>query len=261
MPIAGTPNALKKALAEGRPQVGIWSSLCSAMAVEVVADSAFDWMLIDSEHAPNDLSQIVVQLQAAAPYPTEAVVRIPAADPVLIKRYLDAGVRSLLVPFVEDAETARQVVAATRYPPHGFRGVSVSHRGNRFGRMKTYLQDARDILLVAVQIETRKAADAILDIAAVEGIDAVFIGPSDLSADLGHLGNAAHPEVQAVIEGAIRRCREAGRPIGILAPVQADAKRYLELGATMVAVGSDLGLLTRASDGLAGAFGRQQPVT
>ena len=195
---------------------------------------------------PTTSSQVVTHLQAAAPYPTEAVVRIAAADPMLVKRYLDAGVRSLLVPFVEDVETARHVVAATRYPPHGFRGVSVSHRGNRFGRMKTYLQDAHDILL-------RGPPDRDQEVAST---------PSSTSPGRGRrrrLHRAVRPlgrsrpsgqrrpsEVQAVIEGAIGRCRDAGRPIGILAPVQADAKRYLELGATMVAVGSDLGLLVRA---------------
>jgi 2-keto-3-deoxy-L-rhamnonate aldolase RhmA len=257
MPLNGSPNTFKAALAAGEPQIGIWASMCSPLVTELMAGAGFDWILVDSEHAPNDLSQIVTQLQTIAAYPTEAVVRIPTADATLIKRHLDSGARSLLIPFVEDAEAARRIVAATRYPPKGIRGVSVAHRGNRFGRVPDYLHTADDTNCIVVQIETRKAVDAILEIAAVDGIDAVFIGPSDLSADLGHLGGSSHPEVQAVIQGAIERCRAAGRPIGILAPIQAEAKRWLELGATMVAVGSDAGVLRAGTDAIAKAFGRQ----
>lgn len=254
MPLNGTPNMLKAALARNELQIGLWSSLCSPLVAEVLAGAGFDWILVDSEHAPNDLSQIVGQLQAFTAYPTEALVRIPVADATLIKRHLDAGARSLLVPFVEDRAMAEAVVSATRYPPHGIRGVSVAHRGNRFGRVKTYLSDAEESLCVIVQLETRKALAAIDEIAAVDGIDAVFIGPSDLAADFGHLGNAGHAEVQDAIAGAIARCREQGRTIGILAPVMEEARRYIAQGATLVAVGSDLGLLVRGSDALVEAF-------
>jgi 4-hydroxy-2-oxoheptanedioate aldolase len=254
MPLNGTPNMLKAALARNELQIGLWSSLCSPFVAEVLAGAGFDWVLIDSEHAPNDLSQIVAQLQVFTAYPTEAVVRIPVADATVIKRHLDAGARSLLVPFVEDLAMAEAVVAATRYPPHGIRGVSVAHRGNRFGRVKTYLSDADESLCVIVQLETRKALASIDEITALDGIDAVFIGPSDLAADFGHLGNAGHPEVQEAIAGAIARCRELGRTIGILAPVMDDAKRYIAQGATLVAVGSDLGLLVRGSDALVEAY-------
>ncbi len=256
MPLNGSPNGLKDALAHGRRQIGIWSSLCSPMVAELLAGSGFDWLLIDSEHAPSELDQIVAQLQAAAAYPTEAVVRIPAADPTVIKRYLDAGVRSLLVPFVEDAGAARAVVAATRYPPQGIRGVSVAHRGNRFGRVKGYLQAADETNCVIVQLETRKALAAVEEIATVDGVDAVFIGPSDLAADLGHLGHAGHSDVQAAIRATVERCRAVRRPIGILAPVAEDARRYLEWGATLVAVGSDIGVMARGMDQLVEAFVR-----
>lgn len=257
MPLNGSPNTLKQALAQGRAQIGIWSSLTSPIVAELMAGTGFDWLLIDSEHAPSDLGQIVAQLQATAAYPTESVVRIPAADATVIKRYLDSGVRSLLVPFVEDAETARMVVAATRYPPAGFRGVSVAHRGNRFGRVKGYLQTADETNCVVVQLETRKALAAVEEIARVDGIDAVFIGPSDLAADFGQLGNAGHPDLQAAIRETIERCRAINRPIGILAPVAEDARRYLDWGATLVAVGSDIGVLVRGMDQLAEAFVRR----
>ena len=257
MPLNGLPNRLKTNLAAGRVQIGIWSSLCSPIVAELMAGAGFDWLLVDSEHTPSDLDQIMAQLQATAPYPTETVVRLPAADPTLIKRYLDTGVRSLLIPFVEDAATARLVAGATRYPPHGFRGVSVAHRGNRFGRVKGYLQNADETNCVIVQLETRKSLAAVEEIAQVEGIDAVFIGPSDLAADFGQLGNAGHPEVQRAIRETIDRCKAIRRPIGILAPVQEDARRYLEWGATLVAVGSDIGVLVRGTDQLVQTFVRE----
>jgi 4-hydroxy-2-oxoheptanedioate aldolase len=256
MPLNGFPNNLKTNLAQGQVQIGIWSSLCSPIVAELLAGAGFDWLLVDSEHTPSDLDQIMAQLQATAPYPTETVVRLPAADPTLIKRYLDTGVRSLLIPFVEDAATARMVVAATRYPPQGFRGVSVAHRGNRFGRVRDYLKVADETNCVVVQLETRKSLAAVEEIAQVEGIDAVFIGPSDLAADFGQLGNAGHPDVQAAIRETIKRCEAVGRPIGILAPVAEDARRYLEWGATLVAVGSDIGVLVRGTDHLVREFVR-----
>jgi 4-hydroxy-2-oxoheptanedioate aldolase len=254
MPLNGFPNNLKTNLAHGKVQIGIWSSLCSPIVAELMAGAGFDWLLVDSEHTPSDLDQIMAQLQATAPYPTETVVRLPAADPTLIKRYMDTGVRSLLIPFVEDATTTRMVVAATRYPPKGFRGVSVAHRGNRFGRVKDYLKEADETNCVVVQLETRKSLAAVEEIALVEGIDAVFIGPSDLAADFGQLGNAGHPDVQAAIRETVDRCKAINRPIGILAPAAEDARRYLEWGATLVAVGSDIGVLVRGTDQLVQAF-------
>jgi 4-hydroxy-2-oxoheptanedioate aldolase len=248
------PNPLKRALREGRPQIGLWSSLPTHETVEVVAGSGFDWLLLDSEHGPADLSSVHSQLQAMVGGTAAPVVRPPWNDAVILKRLLDLGVQNFLVPWVQDAEEARRAVAATRYPPQGIRGVSVANRANAFGRVKDYLRRANDEICVHVQIETRHAVDGLEAIAAVDGVDGLFIGPSDLAADLGHLGNSAHPEVRAVIDGAIQRIARTGKAAGILAPVEADARHWLSLGATFVAVGSDLGILARQSEALAARF-------
>ena len=241
------PNSFKAALRDGRPQIGLWSSLCSNLVAELLANTGYDWIVVDSEHAPNDPADVLAQLQAMNGGSAEPMVRVPWNDPVLIKRILDIGGRTLLVPFVQSAEEARNAVAATRYPPRGIRGVSVAQRANRFGRVPGYLQNAERDICVVVQLETRAALSEIEATAAVDGIDGLFIGPGDLSADLGHLGNPAHPEVQAAIADACRRIRAAGKPAGILAPVEADARRYFEMGFTYVAIGSDVGLLAGAS--------------
>jgi 4-hydroxy-2-oxoheptanedioate aldolase len=178
-------------------------------------------------------------------------VRVAWNDAVLLKRLLDIGARSLLIPFVETAEEARRAVAATRYPPAGVRGVSVAHRANRFGRVGGYAQRAHEAICVLVQLETAAALTNLEAIAAVEGVDGLFIGPSDLAAALGHLGDAAHPAVQEAIADACARIRAAGKPAGILAPVEADARRYFEIGFTFVAIGSDLGILAAGSTALA----------
>jgi 4-hydroxy-2-oxoheptanedioate aldolase len=244
------PNQLKAALREQRRQIGLWSSLCSNVVAEVLAYAGYDWIVVDTEHAPSEPLQVLSQLQALATGTAEPVVRVAWNDPVLMKRLLDIGARSLLVPFVQSADEARAAVAATRYPPHGIRGVSVSHRANRFGRVPDYLHNAHQEICVLVQLETRVALGNLEAIAAIEGIDGLFIGPSDLAADLGHLGNAAHPDVQAAIADACTRIRAAGKPAGILAPVEADARRYFEMGFTYVAIGSDVGLLSAGSTNL-----------
>ena len=244
------PNALKAALREQRRQIGLWSSLCSNVVAEVLAHAGYDWILVDTEHAPNAPLDVLAQLQALAGGTAEPVVRVAWNDTVLMKRLLDIGARSLLVPFVQSAAEARAAVAATRYPPHGIRGVSVAHRANRFGRVPDYLHTAQQEICVLVQLETRTALAALEDIAAVEGIDGLFIGPSDLAADLGHLGNAAHPDVQAAIADACARIRAAGRPVGILAPVEAEARRYFDMGFSYVAIGSDVGILAAGSSNL-----------
>jgi 4-hydroxy-2-oxoheptanedioate aldolase len=227
---------------------------------EVIAGAGFDWIVIDAEHAPNELSDVVHQLQAMASYPVEPVVRIPIGDSIAIKRYLDAGARSLLIPMVHDAAAAASIVAATRYPPAGIRGVSVAHRANRFGRVKDYLKRAAEDLCIIVQIETAQAVRNTKAIAALEGIDALFIGPSDLAADLGCLGNPQHPKVEGAIIDVFESCQKAGKPLGILAPNASDANRYLELGLAFVAVGSDLAILARQSESLAASFGRWKKV-
>jgi 4-hydroxy-2-oxoheptanedioate aldolase len=247
-------NALKAALREGRRQIGLWSSLATPHTVAVVAGAGFDWILLDAEHAPADLSATHAQLQAMAGGTATPVVRPAWNDAVLLKRYLDLGAQSFLVPMVQDAEEARRAVAATRYPPQGVRGVSVAMRANAFGRVKDYHHRANAEICLHVQLETRRALENLEAIAAVEGVDGLFIGPSDLAADLGHLADSGHPEVRAAIDGAIRRIAATGKAAGILAPAEADARHWLDLGATFVAVGSDVGILARQSEALARRF-------
>jgi 4-hydroxy-2-oxoheptanedioate aldolase len=247
-------NQLKRALREGRPQIGLWSMLSSHITVEVIAGSGFDWLLLDTEHSPNELTMVQAQLQAMAGGTANAVVRVVWNDAVVFKRLLDVGVQSFLVPFVQNADEARRAVAATRYPPQGIRGVAAAHRANQYGRVKDYAKRANDEMCVIVQLETRVALGNLEAIAAVDGVDALFIGPSDLAADLGHIGDNAHPEVRATIDDTIGRIRKTGKAAGILAPVEADARHWLELGALFVAVGSDVGVLARQSEALAAKF-------
>lgn len=246
-------NSLKQALKAGRPQIGLWNSLCSNLSTEVIADSGFDWILIDTEHAPNELPTVLSQLQALNGRSTAPVVRPAWNDLVLIKRFLDIGAQNLLVPYVQTAEEA-QSAAAIRYPQQGVRGVSVAMRANRYGRIKDYHNRAHEQLCLFVQIETRTALRNLEAIAAVDGVDGLFIGPSDLAADLGHLGNAGHPEVRQTIEEAIGRIRETGKIPGILAPIEEEARHWLSAGCLFTAVGSDLGLLARQTEQLAARF-------
>lgn len=247
-------NQLKRALREGRPQIGLWSSLSSHVTVEVIAGSGFDWLLLDTEHSPNELTMVHGQLQAMTGGTASAVVRPAWNDAVLFKRLLDIGVQSLLVPFVQDAEEARRAVAATRYPPRGIRGVATTVRANQYGRAADYLQRAHEEICVIVQLETRAALGNLEAIAAIDGVDGLFIGPSDLAADLGHLGNYGHQDVRAAIAAAIERIRRSGKAAGILAPLEADARHWLSLGCLLVAVGSDVGILARQSEALASKF-------
>jgi 4-hydroxy-2-oxoheptanedioate aldolase len=247
-------NRLKRALGDGQTQIGLWSSLSSHIAAEIVAGAGFDWILIDTEHSPNEVGDVHRQLQAIQGSATSVVVRPPWNEPVVIKRLLDVGVQNLLVPFVQNADEARRAVAATRYPPGGIRGVATTTRANRYGRVQDYLGRAHDEICVIVQIETRAALAGLEAIAAVEGVDALFIGPSDLAADMGHLGNNAHPEVRAAMDDAIARIRATGKAAGILTPVEADARRWLDLGCNLMAVGSDAGILARQADALASKF-------
>lgn len=222
-------------------------SLASPIVTELVGVVGFDWMLLDAEHAPNDALTLIPQLMALKDSPSAPVVRPQSNDPIAIKKLLDSGFVNFLIPFVDSAADAERAVAATRYPPQGIRGVSVGHRGNRYGTVADYFKVANDNISVAVQIESRAAVEAIDEIIAVEGVDALFVGPSDLAAGYGHLGNANHPEVQAAIAHVFERAHAAGKASGILAPVQDDAERYLALGSTMVAVCADLGMLRNAA--------------
>jgi 4-hydroxy-2-oxoheptanedioate aldolase len=247
-------NLFKRALAEGRTQIGLWTSLGTGTAVEILSGAGFDWLLIDTEHSPTELPMVLDQLRAIEGSGVTPIVRPAWNDAVIIKRLLDLGVQSLLVPYVQSAEEARRAVAATRYPPQGFRGVAVVHRANRYGRVKDYHVQANREMCVLVQIETRRALAELEAIAAVDGVDGLFIGPSDLAGDLGYLGNNRHPDAVAVFADACARARKAGKPIGILAPVEEDARRYLEMGFTYVAVGSDIGVLRNAAEQLRGRF-------
>jgi 4-hydroxy-2-oxoheptanedioate aldolase len=247
-------NPFKRALREGRAQIGLWSSLSSHYTVEVIAGAGYDWILLDLEHSPNDLESLLAQLQAAAPYATHPVVRVPWNDMVTVKRVLDVGAQSLLVPYVQNAQEAKAAVANTRYPPAGVRGVAGTTRATRFGRIKDYARRAHEEICVLVQVETRSALDQIEAICAVEGVDGVFIGPADLHASLGYPGETANPAVLPMIEGAMRRLRKAGKAAGYLSPVEADAKRMLAAGAQFVAVGADVGLLARGAENLLARF-------
>jgi 4-hydroxy-2-oxoheptanedioate aldolase len=247
-------NSFKKAILAGQQQIGLWVSLVSAYNAELVAGAGFDWLLIDGEHSPNDVDTVLAQLQAVAPYPASPVVRPAWNDKVLIKRYLDVGVQSFLVPYVQNVAEAEAAVAAIRFPPHGIRGVAGVTRASRFGRVANYHRRAHEEICLLVQIETREGLDNLEAIAKVEGIDGIFIGPADLAAGLGHLGDIGHAEVQKEIEGAIARIKACGKAAGILTPDEKFARRYIELGTTFTAVGLDAVILARGAEALAAKF-------
>ena len=247
-------NAFKTAIRAKKLQVGLWQSLCSNVAVEICSDSGFDWLLLDTEHSPNEIPDLLSQLQAMEKGTATAIIRPAWNDAVLIKRCLDIGAQALLIPYVQSVEEAKAAVAATRYPPHGIRGVSVSARASRYGRVSGYLTKANSEICVLVQVETRQSLDALEDIAAVDGVDGVFIGPSDLAASLGHLGNPAHADVQAAMKDAVERLTKVGMPAGILTSNEEEARRYIDWGFLFVAVGSDVGLLAKNADALAKKF-------
>ncbi len=249
-------NTFKQALKQGdTAQIGLWLGLANSYTAELLAGASFDWLLIDAEHAPNDLQTILGQLQAIAPYPSHPIVRPPWPDAVRIKQILDLGAQTILAPMVETGEQAADVVSATRYPPQGIRGVgSALARASGFNRMPEYLQTANDEICVLIQIETPKGVENLDAILATEGVDGVFIGPSDLSASMGYIGNPGHPEVQKVIEESIAKIVAAGKAPGILIADQALAQRYIELGALFVGVGTDTSLLMKSSNDLAAKF-------
>jgi 4-hydroxy-2-oxoheptanedioate aldolase len=248
-------NRFKQALQRGETQIGLWLGLADPYAAELCAGSGFDWLLIDGEHAPNDLRTMLATLQAVAPYPVQPVIRIPFGDTALIKQVLEIGATNLLVPMVESAEQARELVAAVRYPPQGRRGVgSGLARSSRWSRYSNYLHDANDRVCLLVQVETAAAMAQIEAIAAVEGVDGVFIGPADLAASMGYLGQPAHPQVKTAIESGIASILRAGNAPGILCADEALARHYLSLGTRFVAVGVDTSLLVQATTALAARF-------
>lgn len=249
-PYQSFPNSFKRDLLAGKKLIGCWSSLSSAITTEVLGVAGFDWILLDGEHSPNDMSTYIPQLMALKDSPSAPVVRPASNNPVEMKRMLDAGFYNFLVPFVESVDEAAMAVAATRYPPQGMRGVSVSQRSNRYGTVADYFKGANDQMCVMVQIESVTGVAAARAIAELDGVDCLFVGPSDLAAGLGHLGNANHPDVQAAIAAVFADAKAAGKPSGILAPVEADARKYMAMGATFVAVGSDLGVFRAATQAL-----------
>jgi len=247
-------NNFKRSLIAGRQQVGLWVSLASAYSAEIVAGSGFDWLLIDTEHSPNEVDTTLAQLQAVATSSAAAVVRPAWNDKVLIKRHLDIGAQTLLIPYVQTGDEAAAAVAAMRFPPAGVRGVAGMTRATRFGRVADYVKRAHEELCLLVQVETRQGLDELESIARTDGVDGVFIGPADLSAGLGHPGEMAHAEVQSAIRDAIARIRKCGKGAGILATDDATARRYIEWGTTFTAVGMDAMILARQTEMLAARF-------
>ncbi|MDQ1198058.1 HpcH/HpaI aldolase/citrate lyase family protein [Agrobacterium sp. SORGH_AS 787] len=234
-------NRFKNAIHRGEPQIGLWLDMGEAIAAEIAGTAGFDWLVIDGEHGPNDLRSIIEQLRALSTSPSEPVVRVPTGETWIIKQMLDAGARTLLVPMVDSDEQARALVSAMHYPPRGIRGMgAVVARASGFGSVSDYNQKASDNVCLLIQAETRAAIADLDNILQVEGVDGVFIGPADLAADMGYLGKIDEPEVQSVIEAAIRKIVAAGKAAGILTFNEAYNKRYLELGASFVAVGADV---------------------
>ncbi|CAN5153025.1 4-hydroxy-2-oxoheptanedioate aldolase [soil metagenome] len=241
---------------DDRPQIGMWIASGNAYSAEICAGSGIDWLMLDQEHVPNDLRSTLAQLQAVAPYPVEVLVRPASADPVAIKQLLDIGVTDLIVPMIESADEARSVVAATRYPPMGIRGVgSALARASRWNRISDYLTTAGDTLSVTIQVESAAGLDALPDILAIDGIDAVFIGPADLAASLGRLGEPEHPDIVSTIEGALALIAASGKAGGVNAFNETVARRYLAAGARFVLVGADVTLLARGTEALAKQYG------
>jgi 4-hydroxy-2-oxoheptanedioate aldolase len=248
-------NRFKAALRAGTPQIGLWVALADAYVAELLATTGFDWLVIDAEHAPNDPQSVLAQLQAIAPYPVQPVVRPVAGRVDLIKQYLDIGAQTLLIPMVESAEQAQQIVEATRYPTRGVRGVGAAlARASRWNQIEDYLTRCDAEICVIVQAETVAAMKNLHAIARVDGVDGVFFGPADLSASMGLIGKPSHPAVQAAITDGIEAVRVAGKAAGILTSDQKFASQCLQSGAVFVAVGVDTTLLVRAASALAQTF-------
>lgn len=257
MPVRVTPDpSLKDALAAAtRPLAGMWVCSGSPLVAEICAGAGLDVLLIDAEHSPNGIEGILAQLQAVQGHPVTPMVRPPVNDPVIIKQYLDVGVQSLLIPMIHTVADAESAVAAAHYPPRGMRGVgSALARSSRWNRIPDYLARAADTITVMVQIESAQAVDNVEGVLAVDGIDGVFLGPADLAASLGLLGQQEHPEVLAAVEHCIKAAKSAGKPVGVNAFGAATARHYLDAGAELILVGADVTLLARGSEALAAAF-------
>jgi len=258
-------NAFKKALQDGRTQLGLWCSLLGPLPTEICAAAGFDWLLLDSEHSPNDLQNLMIQSQIIAGYPgVHGIARIPMGHgyigQALIKQYLDLGIQTLLVPMVDNAQQARELVRCLRYPPEGIRGMAAT-RASGWGRNANYAKEANREVCLLVQVETQEGVRNVDAIADVEGVDGVFIGPADLSAAFGHVGDPWHPEMMQMHEDLFRRIQAAGKAVGILTLDEALARTHIEMGAGFIAVGTDSNLMVKSTSALAGKFkgGAQQP--
>ncbi|WP_417579013.1 aldolase/citrate lyase family protein [Nitrincola sp.] len=255
-------NHFKKALNEGRTQLGLWCALANAYGTEIGACAGYDWLLIDAEHGPNDLQLVLAQLQAVAPYPVTPVVRPLNGDSDTLKPLLDAGVQTFLIPMVESAEQARRIVAATRYPPLGHRGVGAGlARASRWGRVPEYVHHCHTELCILIQVENRAGIDNLNEIAAVEGVDGVFIGAADLAADMGYLGQPGHPAVNSVVLEAFKQIQVAGKPAGALTVNELLAHEHLAAGCQFLAIGADTSLLARVTDDLLRRFKSPEDTT
>ena len=247
-------NHFKARLRAGEQQIGLWTSITGSMVSEALAGTGFDWLVIDNEHSQTDVPDTLAMMQAMAPYPVSPVVRPAANDAVLIKRLLDLGAQTLVVPYVQNAAEAQAAVSAMRYPPRGIRGVAGITRAGRFGAIAAYIARAEEELCLIVQVETAEALTQIEAIAVVDGVDGLFIGPSDLAASMGHPGAPDHPAVVTAIEDAITRIVAAGKPAGILALDAPFARRCMALGTTLTAVGMDIHILVQGARKLAADF-------
>jgi 4-hydroxy-2-oxoheptanedioate aldolase len=250
------PNRFKRSLNQ-RQQIGMFSTLGSPMLAELLAGCGFDWILLDTEHSPNDMPEVIAQLQAMSAFEVSPIVRPAWSDMVLVKRYLDAGAQTLLFPCIQSAAEAAAAVSYTRYPPRGARGVSGSTRAAAYGLNPDYLRSAEEDLCVIVQIETTEGLENLEAIAAVDGVDAVFIGPADLAASMGHLGNGQHPLVQAAVDDAFRRLRAIGKPAGYLTLNESEAERRIADGVNFVGVATDTSIITRAATALVRRMAKQ----
>lgn len=247
-------NGFKRGLAEGRQLLGIWNTIPGPVVAELLATAGYDWVLLDTEHSLTDIPDLMGMLQAVAPYPGSAVVRVAGQDPVLMKRVLDMGAQTVMVPYVQSADEARAIVAGMRYAPRGLRGVSGMTRASRFGAVSDYVARAEAELCLIVQVETAEAVGRIGEIAAVDGVDAIFIGPSDLAASMGLPGQAGHPQVVAMIEHAVKAIVAAGKPAGILTGDPAFARKCMDWGTRFTAVGIDMSILAAGVRALRGQF-------
>lgn len=247
-------NAFKAALRAGKSQIGVWNTIPGQVVTEILAGAGFDVVVIDTEHSLTDVPDVLGMLQALAGYPVAHAVRPASNDPVLIKRMLDIGAQTLIIPYVQNADEARAAVRAMRYAPRGFRGVSGTTRAGRYGAIADYIQTAETELCLIVQVETTEALDQIDAIAAVDGVDMIFIGPSDLAASMGYPGLPGHPEVKAAVEAAIQRIVAAGKPAALLTLDHEFARRCMALGSTFTVVAIDIPELAGATKAAAAAF-------